>query len=462
MLVIISDLHLSDGTSGETISAGAFRIFRERLSDMAYDASWRIDGTYKPIETVDLILLGDVFDLIRSSKWVVNQDGSPCQIRPWDDYTNQPFINKVQEINTAVLAHNKDSLEVLRSLSREAAVTIPPATLNGKLAKVPRDPDHPDRVPVQVNIHYLIGNHDWFYHLPGPTYDKIRQEVVDAVGLAQPATTPFPHDLSEAPELEAVCALHEVYARHGDIYDSDNFSGSRLASSLGDAVVVELLNRFPAEVEHQLGHILPRACLNGLKELDNVRPMLVIPLWINGLLMRTCQGMDQIQGVKRVWDNLADGFLGLSFVQSYDEPYKPFDRVDGLELALKFSKRLSLRVASQFITWFQNRSGGGGVTYHQTAFNEPAFKNKTAKFIVHGHTHHREIVALDSSFVGGKPYDQLYLNSGTWRRVHELARFRPTEQEFMGYHEMTYFAFYRNGERKGRPFEVWSGSLGVA
>ena len=41
MLVIISDLHLTDGTSGETINAGAFRVFRERLSDLAYDASWR-------------------------------------------------------------------------------------------------------------------------------------------------------------------------------------------------------------------------------------------------------------------------------------------------------------------------------------------------------------------------------------------------------------------------------------
>jgi len=27
MLVIISDLHLTDGTSGETIAAGAFQIF---------------------------------------------------------------------------------------------------------------------------------------------------------------------------------------------------------------------------------------------------------------------------------------------------------------------------------------------------------------------------------------------------------------------------------------------------
>ena len=65
MLVIISDLHLTDGSSGETIRAGAFRVFRESIRNMAYDASWRSDGTYKPIEEMHLVLLGDILDLIR-------------------------------------------------------------------------------------------------------------------------------------------------------------------------------------------------------------------------------------------------------------------------------------------------------------------------------------------------------------------------------------------------------------
>ena len=126
MLVIISDLHLTDGTSGETISAGAFRIFRNRLSDMAYDASWRDEEHYEPLKVMDLILLGDIFDLIRSTKWVADEEGVPSYVRPWDDYTHQPFIDKVQEISRAILAKNASSLAVLRSL-KEGAVTIPPA-----------------------------------------------------------------------------------------------------------------------------------------------------------------------------------------------------------------------------------------------------------------------------------------------------------------------------------------------
>jgi hypothetical protein len=34
MLVIISDLHLTDGTSGSTISPGAFQLLGERIADL--------------------------------------------------------------------------------------------------------------------------------------------------------------------------------------------------------------------------------------------------------------------------------------------------------------------------------------------------------------------------------------------------------------------------------------------
>ena len=77
MLVIISDLHLTDGSTGERISAGAFRLFRERLESMAYDASKRSDGSYEPIEEFDLVILGDGFDIIRSTAWSDENEGDP-------------------------------------------------------------------------------------------------------------------------------------------------------------------------------------------------------------------------------------------------------------------------------------------------------------------------------------------------------------------------------------------------
>jgi hypothetical protein len=63
VLVIISDLHLTDGTSGETIKPGAFRAFREALRELAYDASWRSEKKYVPVDGIDLVLLGDILDV---------------------------------------------------------------------------------------------------------------------------------------------------------------------------------------------------------------------------------------------------------------------------------------------------------------------------------------------------------------------------------------------------------------
>ncbi len=64
MLAILSDTHLSDDTTGRTIRDGAFKVFRDTLRDLAYDASWRKDGKYRPIEEIHLVLLGDILDVI--------------------------------------------------------------------------------------------------------------------------------------------------------------------------------------------------------------------------------------------------------------------------------------------------------------------------------------------------------------------------------------------------------------
>jgi UDP-2,3-diacylglucosamine pyrophosphatase LpxH len=461
MLVIISDLHLTDGTSGETIKEGAFRIFRNRLRDLAYDASWRADGKYKPIETLDLLLLGDIFDLLRSTRWLAEEEGAPGFARPWDNPQSQPFVDKIGAINDAILHNNAASLNILRNLNDGKTMTIPPATGAGKPAKVDWKPDAPKRVPVEVRLHYMVGNHDWFYHLPGEAHDQIRQKVVEAMGLSTPAMEPFPHEPAESTTIQALCASHNVFVRHGDIFDPYSYEekAGRDASSLGDVIVVELVNRFPAEVELRMGDELPQACLDGLKELDNVRPMLLAPVWVNSLLRCTCDNSDQIKKVKDIWDELADHFLEIQFVRARDT-LSPFDNVDRLALALKFSKGVSLRAISGLMSWLKGGVESETVTYYDFACQEPAFENRTTQFIVHGHTHHYELVPLDSTQVDGKPFNQMYLNAGTWRPVHELARVHPREEEFMGYHVMSYLAFFKDDERGGRPFETWSGALG--
>ena len=452
MLVIISDLHLTDGTSGQTIKKNAFKIFTERVRDMAFDASFRQNNTYRPVERIDILLLGDILDVIRSTAWLEKSSTA----RPWSNQSNKAFIKKIQDISNAILEHNKLSLVHLRNLSYHNGLTLPPSNDTGE-----QPTDEEARLPVEVKIHYMVGNHDWFYHLPDASYNPLRQNVVQAIGLANDYKAGFPHDPEESAELAQVLREHKVSARHGDIYDSFNFAEDRDESSLGDCIVVELLNRFPLEINDLMGTELPQACLDGLRELDNVRPLTAIPIWIDALLQKTGVGKHQVKKVKSIWDDLVDDFLKLNFVKDRDSCFNPLDSVDKLQIALKFSKGISLRTAGALASWWNEQMSGGSESYYANAAKEKAFKNREARYLIYGHTHHHEIVPLDASFPGGQRLDQIYFNSGTWRRVHRLAQVHLDEREFIAYDVMTYLAFFKGDERKGRPFACWSGALGA-
>lgn len=458
MLVIISDLHLTDGTSGSTIDERAFRIFRQRLCDLAYDASWRADGRYQPLESLDIILLGDILDPLRSIHWLDEPEGSSLDVvRPWNDPQSQHFIDKLSTINRAILDFNAASLDILKTLKN--VITIPPATPAGRPASVGWAYDSPGRIHLDIKLHYMVGNHDWFYHVPDDAYNPIRQDVVNAMGLFN-APTPFPHALSESETLQTLCGAHNVFVRHGDIFDGYNYNpdAGRDAPTLGDAVVVELVNRFPTEVQRRLGDQLPLTCLNGLSEIDNVRPMWVIPIWLNGHLQHTCDELQRKQ-VKAIWDELVDRFLAVPFVRQQDT-LNPLDQVGRLELALKFSKGETFKLIKPLLRWAGKGLDSDILTYYRNALGESAFTERTAQFIVHGHTHHYELAPLDISQKDGKPFEQIYLNSGTWRPVYELTK-AGTDEEFIGYHEMTYLAFFKGDERGGQAFETWSGRLGA-
>ena len=449
MLVIISDLHLTDGTSGSTISPGAFDLFAGELRDMAEAASWRVGGRYRPVERVDLLLLGDVLDVIRSTRW------AETKVRPWDDAQNPELIEMVTDITREILRNNATSLATLKYLTDPTQFTVPPADNAGR-------PAHDAKgYPVPVAIHYLVGNHDWFFHLRGPAYNTLRNEVVQAIGLSNRADAPFPHDPAESDEVLEILRRHKVLARHGDIFDPFNFEGDRDASSLGDVIVIELLNRFAVEVDNRLGDDLPPSTLMGLRELDNVRPLLLVPVWIDGLLERTCPVPQLRKEVKAIWDELAEEFLAQPFVRSRDS-WNPNDLVDNLERALKFSKSLSIGWAAKIVSWLQELRGQSESSFYPHALTEQDFRNRRAKYVVYGHTHGVEAVPLDASHSEGYVLNQMYFNSGTWRRTLRQTVLAPNEHEFIPADVMSYLSFFQGDERGGRPYETWSGTLGVA
>ena len=134
--------------------------------------------------------------------------------------------------------------------------------------------------------------------------------------------------------------------------------------------------------------------------------------------------------------------------------------MDELRAALKFSKRLSLGWAAAISEWLNKLRGAPDDSYWRHALAEQDFRNRRAKHVVYGHTHQAETVPLDASYAEGYVLNQVYFNTGTWRRVHMPTQLAPGEHEFIASDMMTYTVFFQGGERRGRPYETWSGSLG--
>lgn len=489
MLVIISDLHFTDGSSGQSIGADAFKIFKERINELAYRASRQKDGVYQPIERIDILLLGDILDIIRSDYWLSNSKG----VRPWSDLQEDTTIDVIEEITCRVLEYNKEALNVFKQLQgaknapskkgirsfelnketemiqlpvpmiqNTPAMRAPIAMMPASFQEVQKNKEmHWKKVAVKV--HYMVGNHDWFFHLKGKRYDAIRQMVIDAMGLSNAANQPFAHEPDESPEILEILRQHKVFARHGDIYDSFNFGGNRDEASLGDAVVIELVNRFPKLISERLEGKVPLGFVEGLKELDNVRPIFYIPLWISGLLDRTVQNEATSKQVKKLWNEMVDDFMQVDFVKRLDN-WLVFDDVDMLQFALKIS-RLSFGFLDKLIVKLQQHlpEDPSSASFSKFAVKEKGLdcKDSLYNYVVYGHTHHFEMVPLSVCDTDKGKVHKIYLNSGTFRSVHDLVTLDERDKQFINYKVMTYLTFYKDGERKGRGFEVWNGNLGA-
>ncbi|MGE5123205.1 MAG: hypothetical protein ACM3H7_01710, partial [Acidobacteriaceae bacterium] len=392
---------------------------------------------------------------IHSTLWLKEKPGQAGVIRPWLPPNSPAMASKIREITQAILSHNQEALKVLRSMAQGEAITLPPAGTRNKPAL-----GTSERVPVRVNIYYMLGNHDWFYHLPGEAYDRIRQLVFDAMGLVNPSS-PIPYEPSEWDTLQGLFEKYRIFARHGDIYDrwSYNSELGRNAATLGDALCVELMNRFPEELEKSLGDHLPEHFYHKLREMVNVRPIVAVPLWIGSQIHHYGLVEKMKARLKETWNDLVVEFLKNDFVRAQDSRWNPFDSVDELELVLKLSRWTSIENFNKVILLIRKRLFRDDPSFVSHALKEAAFTSRQADYIVYGHTHHHEIIPLDSYHHKGRENFQFLVNTGTWRSYYDLTRYHPEQQKFLPYQLMSYLAFFTGDERHGRRHEAWLGKL---
>jgi len=244
MLVFISDLHFIDGSAGEhNIPPRAFEYFFEDLVAITQKPSNRI-------RELKIVLLGDVFDLLRTESWFKY----PEEERPWG--TDEAAIEAhAGEILDAVMAANQAALEIIRG-------ELP--ALKGKC-----------RLRDDARLIYLPGNHDRLVN----KYQGLRVKICEALGphLAWPDPADlFPHSHADL--------AYGVFARHGQEYDDLNYEkvgsfeeADYLEVPIGDPITTELLARLPYELDLTLAaRGLPeeqrKIVKRNFQQIDNVRP----------------------------------------------------------------------------------------------------------------------------------------------------------------------------------------------
>ncbi len=427
MQVIISDVHLTDGSSGQTINAGAFRVFKDNLKVLVESVKAKSQVT-----ELKIVLLGDIFDIIRSTKWLNNT------VRPWSS-TGPRQEAVVLEIVKDILSlpENRRALDCFKELRAFAA-----------------------SAGFGFDLQYVIGNHDWLIN----RYPVCRNAVAHALGMGTPAvgdTPPFPTEIFDP--------VYRTFARHGDIYDEFNYMGGRDRSSIGDAIVIELLGRFPTVVEKELAALLAAGAItaeekkwlvNRLKELDNIRPLLDTPSWIL-MVMNESRTSAARQAIEDSWAKCVDNFFRIPFIKKMDIPFWP-DTIDKLQVALQLSSHTSKwileKIADLKARFFPTGVDAG---YHKKAYSEAKVRSGEADFVIYGHTHDALIIPMDHLNLGsGKDRDQIYFNTGTWRQTWNKAVMDGVNREFIGWKVLTYVAFYREEENNQYSFEVWNGALG--
>lgn len=409
------------------MSAEAFDHFADQIAHLA---------SRRGANEVRLVLLGDGLDIVRSTQWL----DLPPACRPWSaPGAAQECVTL--DILKATLDHNAQALEHLRQLPERVA-------------------DQTRIAPNRVRLSYVLGNHDWLIQ----RYPSTRRLVAEHLRLPRVyAEHGFPLEFVSRPEA------YDVVARHGHQFDRQNcdFAAGPAAPNLGDAIVVELVNRFPVAVAEELaGDPAAGEILRRLQEIDNVRPYAHIPAWIMETSLELAQDHPQfLVAARRAAGRCIAEFCASPIIGDMRRRHLSWLERLYLNLMLqqvRYTKASSLRrwtaVADRALSAWRLLANQPEAEYTAEAQAERGPDGRPPRLVVYGHTHSQTTVPLGPQ--PGSGADRFYINSGTWRPVWEMARTADGSLHFAAWKEMSYVVIYAAGEGRGtHEFEIRSGSL---
>jgi UDP-2,3-diacylglucosamine pyrophosphatase LpxH len=433
MLVFLSDLHFEDASAGKhNINSKAFVGFTDDLKKLSKNA-----------EEIHIILLGDIFDLNRTTSWF--EKGIT---KPWstDDLCDSKVGLSAERILDKIISINDKSLSIFREWVNKG--------INNK----------------QVDITYLPGNHDRLCNCFPSLRKKIRETL-----LIPGEGEPFPH-VYKNPE-------YRVFAFHGHEYDPANFGADYKKGfsfddesiyqqiPIGDIITAE----FGAQLVYIANEMKPTANVNGtpqefdkflehLTSIDNVRPTSAVFDWIYYELGHQKVFTDFY---KKVIDQVIDNLMELDYIQKWMLKHKTYKAlhsiVDGVESVYNLFSTTHENFFGEILEiYFENLYGKIGKRVQQNDIICDQIAKELIPqwcdydYFVAGHTH---IPILKPIRVMQDGREKVYMNTGTWRK----AVLKCQGPGYQIINQLTSICFYNQNENQSanskQIYEIWNGIL---
>ena len=400
MLVALSDLHLTDGSTASDISPDAFAILEQELLAAANQRGAR---------EIHLVLVGDILDLVRTDYWHRREkDGTlPASNRPWNGKLDpatgmnaSPDVERqFQDILRGILAQ-PSAKSLLRVINRLRAGSRP------------------------LRVTYVIGNHDRVLHNFPSLQGMILAEVPGV-------TFAFSSRLREP--------AYGVLARHGHEWD-DHCHGWKFHNEVlergkpsgpfddatykvmaaGEVVTAELMSGLVFRVQDAVaGDPEGAELIRQLRDVNNLRPIHTVFRWIEW--MGGAQTRKYYPVLHQALGDSVDGVINSSLGRAWDKLNRQVlplsgDLIDHLQdvkrLAMgktfeEFRGRVHTLAPIADVVLGERRD-----RYLEGAMHEMKDeKDDQVQFVLYGHTH-----VGKHEYLTGKPdgSGRIYVNTGTW------------------------------------------------
>jgi UDP-2,3-diacylglucosamine pyrophosphatase LpxH len=425
MLILVSDLHLSDGTTSNNVNAEAFRILHKEIE---------VAASENEAEEVHLVLLGDIFDLVRTSHWT-------AKVKPEEHPWNGEFNQDTFTFETS--SAEKEYCKVLNDIFNCCPVKCGQVPCKHNACSVLFNVCNKlnEKYKDKFKLTYITGNHDQAVNC----YDSMKQMIKARVPFVK-----FSHLLYE-PE-------YTTLARHGHEWDTDcyayDFYNKVLSkrgkadrfndnlhkiTTIGEVITAEFMSGLLHYIYEELDadNMEQMEFFERLKDINNIRPMTKSFQWLMWFTKSDFEKYDSI--IKNALIEAINSTLKSRLAKEWDK-IKFFDKTELFGLIKLISKIGGSGLLNTVSGGFKNIDDYSA--YFEGAkedFNNRKYSD--VQYVFYGHTHE----ALHK-FATGKQDGRLkmYINTGTYLPFIEQA----DDNSFASIYLMTMAFVYKRTEDK--------------